>query len=595
LRRFGPLTPIARPTIHSLTPTKISTTTKAPKIALYGGLNKAGLFANLNDQQVAPPDSTGAIGPNHYVEMVNSVIGVWDRNLSVVSESQLYAWVGDPLTAVPGYCDPQIQWDPTAGRWLYLFIVCNAASGNEDIHFGWSKTSDPSNLASGWCHFYAPTGTDIMDFPKLGHNSKYMIVGANDFTDTTSTPTFQGSLIFWMLKPLNGVTSCTPPTVHGSPFLTNGDTFTPTFTPVPVNTMTGATNGYVVSAYDPTLAPQTNLAIWHVDSNGILHQDPDIHVASFTFPGPAPQDGSTAAALDTLDGRLTQAVGDPTSGIWTQHTVDGPGGRSVVQWYEIKVLGGVPSLTQQGNIGSATEFVFNGAVSPRFDAGGAAVIYNRSGPSTPTIAAQIRFSATPPGQMEAGELVLGLSPQIDTDFTCNSPTAGDPCRWGDYSGASPDPIVQDVVWGTNELNSAGGSTPAWEDRNFALAFVTKPLAPTAVTATAGRGSATVSWTPSTYVPTPPTASYTITAYVGLTPTFTLVVAAPATSANFGGLTDGVAYTFTVFATNSVGSSAESVHSNAVTPGRQAAQAPPPAASTGRPPVPQSSPVPAPTR
>ena len=267
----------------------------------------------------------------------------------------------------------------------------------------------------------------------------------------------------------------------------------------------------------------------------------------------------------------------------------------MVSWYEIKVSGSTASLANAGNIASTTDFVFNGAISPRADAGGAAVIYNRSSAGIdPVIAAQIRFTATPAENMEPGELILGTSASFDADFTCNTPP-GTPCRWGDYAGASPDPLVKNVVWGTNELILTSGPTPGWGDRNFALSFVTKPLAPTAVSALAGDGYARVSWTPSTYVPTPPVASYTITAYVGSTATFTLVVAAPATSAHFGGLTNGVAYTFTVFATNNVGDSPESVHSNPVTPGRQAAQAPPPTPTPGRLPVTQSTPTPPPPR
>jgi hypothetical protein len=70
-------------------------------------------------------------------------------------------------------------------------------------------------------------------------------------------------------------------------------------------------------------------------------------------------------------------------------------------------------------------------------------------------------------------------------------------------------------------------------------------------------------------------SYTITAYLGVSSTgMTLTVAAPTTNAYFTGLTEGLTYTFTVFATNSVGDSPESVHSNAVTISRQSAQSSP---------------------
>jgi hypothetical protein len=94
----------------------------------------------------------------------------------------------------------------------------------------------------------------------------------------------------------------------------------------------------------------------------------------------------------------------------------------------------VTSIAQHGEVGSATDFVFNGAISPRLDAGGAAIFYNRSSATIdPVIATQIRVTSTPVNTMEPGEKVLGVSLAADTDFSCIAPY-GPPCRWGDYAG-----------------------------------------------------------------------------------------------------------------------------------------------------------------
>ena len=95
---------------------------------------------------------------------------------------------------------------------------------------------------------------------------------------------------------------------------------------------------------------------------------------------------------------------------------------------------------------------------------------------------------------------------------------------------------------------------------------TAPGAPTNVSATAGNGSANVSWTAPSDGGSPIT-SYTITPYVGgaaQTPT-TITGSPPATTANITGLTNGATYTFTVKATNAIGTGSESTQSNAVTP------------------------------
>ena len=95
---------------------------------------------------------------------------------------------------------------------------------------------------------------------------------------------------------------------------------------------------------------------------------------------------------------------------------------------------------------------------------------------------------------------------------------------------------------------------------------TAPAAPTGVTATAGNASAQVSWTAPANGGSAIT-SYTVTPFIGTTaqtPT-TVTGSPPATSVNVTGLTNGTAYTFTVSATNAVGTGPASAASNAVTP------------------------------
>jgi hypothetical protein len=483
--------------------------------------------------------------------------------------------VGQPA-GVP-LCDPQVQWDPSADRFLFSFLYCNTSSSTQLVYFGWTKTSNPVTLSSaGWCQFAFVNDPMLFDYDKLGHNANFLVVGGNlyDETTPTSTPPFVSAALEWASLPTNGVTTCAKPAVVGATIgkMKNGDGVTPAFTPVPVNTDSNNPNDYVIAGYDPsgsngqTPGAKNKLSVWHLDAAGALHHDGDLTVNSFNTPHPAPELGSTNT-IDTLDARLTQAVGDPATGMYTQHTVDGTGGRSVSAWYELTVSGGVVSLAQQGVISDANNWVFNGAISPRGDGAGAAIFYSVSGTSMdPQIWAQIRRPSTPAGSFEPGIRLIAISTAPDTDFSCGNPTPSVPCRWGDYSGASPDPNQPNVVWGTNMWASASTlGIPAWGDENFAVVVALPPQAPVTVTArTDGRGDAVVAWNPSAFDAGASTTSYTITAYVGVTAGPQVTVNGRTSVVQFRRLTAGTTYTFTVIATNVAGSSPESGHSNAVT-------------------------------
>jgi len=450
---------------------------RTPLAGLFNNLNRPG----LSQPTVAPPDSTGAVGPNNYVEMVNQKIGVYDRNLNLISSTDNGTFTGAGATL--SVSDPQIQWDEQGGRWLYAAL--GVATGANVLIFGWSKTSNPSDLTNGWCRFGIPDGNLLDDYPKLGHDDNFISIGTNVYDDSTNF-TFLTANIFVIRKPAAGDTSCSVNTVlyvaDAAHPLHNADG-SMAFTPVPANTADSSAFGYIVAAHSPvdgtgTSAPK--IMVWHwamVGGSPALVGDGDVAVSTFDIPAPVPQPG-TSNTLDSLDARLTQAVAvnDPgaggAKGIWTQHTVAGPGGRSVVRWYEI--LGGAPpTLRQQGDVGSPTDFVFNGAVSPSIGGGSAAVFYNRGGASTlPVIGAQTRGPSTPLGNLDAGELILGQSSAADLDFTCGYSKPTDPCRWGDYAGASPDPLNDGVVWGSSQVTGPCfifcGLFTQWQTQNFAV-------------------------------------------------------------------------------------------------------------------------------
>ena len=531
--------------------------------ALYNGLNQPGLSAADEGYQPTPPDSTGAIGPTRYLELVNQLVGVYDRNdLSLLSSTDL-----GTFTAVPSglfTSDPQIQWDNQGNRWFYVAIGFNQNLTSSYILFGWSKTADPTDLAGGWCRYATQTGTNFPDYPKLGHDANFVMIGTNVFDTSKPALPFVTADVWAIAKPPAGLSTCaaSAPATHfadATHLLRNADG-TLAATPVPANTADASANGFIVAAHDPSVNPQSKVMVWHMTPGPLLVADGDITVPSYAAPPSVPQPG-TGYLIDSLDGRFTQAVAllDPSAGaeaVWTQHTVAGSG-RSAVRWYEI--LPGSRTIRQQGQLANTTDYYWNAAVSPSSSGDDAMISYNRGSPTLlPLIGAQTRTKTTPLGQMDAGEVVLGTSSAANQETLFQGNCTSNPCRWGDYSGATPDPVNPGVVWGSNQIT--GGwifGLAQWETQNYAITTggtpPSAPQPPTGVTATGvDASSISVSWNASGGA-----TSYKVQRSPDGSTGWTQVGNPTTTSFTDTGLAGATTYFYRVIASNSVGDSAPS--------------------------------------
>ena len=470
-------------------------------------LNKPGL--NVDDGGgIQVPDPTGAIGPNHYVEMVNSAIAVYDRdNLNLVSKALL---TPEFFTFPSGFAgqdffDPQIKWDEQGQRWLYAGLGPQVSQppGQYTLVFGWSKTADPSDVdardgSSGWCRYVLtpppppmhPSGGNQLqrdDYPKLGYSANHIIIGTNIRLNLQE---LHQSRLWTIPKPAPGVTTCpdTPTAsmfgdpARGTPLKTaDGDN---AFTPVPASTIESTDKGYIVAAdHASGAATASQIMVWHIEGSPgspVLVPDGNIDVPSYAQAPVVPQPGvPDVLNVPSMSPRLTAAVmaSDPDAAgakaIWTQHAVNGPGARSEARWYEL-----VPGMTlprQNGAIASSLHHVFNPAISPTKKGNEAVINYNLgSGTQVAQIAVRSRRHDTPLNEM-SGETIIGTS---DASVTCqnNTPPFTGLCNWGDYAGASPDPKNAHAVWGSNELIGPATKEENWTSRNFAVSTLKTRLA-----------------------------------------------------------------------------------------------------------------------
>jgi PKD domain len=445
------------------------------------GLNKPGMTAAQSGGST-PPDTTGAIGPSSYLEFVNSVLAVYSR--ATLASPPIASATEDLFTGSSSTCDGQIKWDNTAQRFEYYSLDCAAAPGSNGFSFGWSKTSSPTPLtgaSSNWCRFHVGTGSNLEDYGKLGNDNTFMIVGANEFNDTTG---YTDSPIFAIGKPANKVTTC-PTSVSFTKFAPPAAN---EFTPEPANIFGSSASGYIV-AVSGSLSNALRMYTLSGTTTASLIDNGNITVPAFSIPASVPQPGTTDK-LDSLDRRLTQANAafDPSLrayGIWTQHTVAGASnGPSVVRWYELKA--GQSTPVQTGTVAVAGAFAFNGAIAPTMAGNAAAIDYDVG---SSTLKVQVRARIHPFGSgagTMTSEATLVASPGVNNDFSCPSQNGGTSasCRWGDYGGASTDPLGCGAsVWGTNEFNGTpdGLGDARWATQNFSLLVDECPTASFKVT------------------------------------------------------------------------------------------------------------------
>jgi hypothetical protein len=246
---------------------------------------------------------------------------------------------------------------------------------------------------------------------------------------------------------------------------------------------------------------------------------------------------------------------DSNSQTWTQVNFDMTpyAGQSVVLWFNVHQDGASPpddtwmylddvSLTQPSQAGAP-----GAPTGVTATAGNGSATVSWTAPSSNGGSAITKYTVTP---------FIGSTAQTPVTVTGSPPATTVPVP-GLTNGTS--------YTFTVTASNANGSGPA-SSPSSAVTPSTVPGAPTGVTATAGNGSANVSWTaPGNGGST--ITKYTVTPFIGSTAQTPVTVTGnpPATTVPVPGLTNGTSYTFTVTATNANGNGPASASSNAVTP------------------------------
>jgi hypothetical protein len=135
-----------------------------------------GLDDTDNSLPTEPPDTQVAVGPNHIVEMTNSMGRVTTKSGQPLVNFSLRDFFNLPPT--DGESDPRIIYDALSNRWIAVYLGFGVLDTN--IYMAVSSTDDPTGT---WCKSAIP-GTGfypIADQPAVGVTDDKVTVSVNFF------------------------------------------------------------------------------------------------------------------------------------------------------------------------------------------------------------------------------------------------------------------------------------------------------------------------------------------------------------------------------------------------------------------------------
>src|SRR5438105_10075767 len=311
-----------------------------------------------------PPDTNGAVGPNNYIEGVNSAYGIYSKTGSLLAsftENSLWSGNGSFCDGHGGG-DPVVIYDPTADRWILTHLAYGPGASTGPFYQCVAVSRSGNPVSGGW-YLYAlqmdqglvPPNT-LNDYPNFGiwtdcldfsFNGFLMPAGAYNGTGYGSlsrSDMYAGASLTWALGFLPGQAS-------------------DAFTMIPSNLEAPGSAGLPPAGTPDYFVSESifNFA-WNVrkftagancGGGGTLGAATPVGQSSYSGGGgsivPQPPPATAANTLDSLFDRMMQKVqyrrvGSAES-LWVVHTVGNSGANTGPQWGQIDVTGRTVATT----------------------------------------------------------------------------------------------------------------------------------------------------------------------------------------------------------------------------------------------------------
>ncbi len=448
VERHKPFVKRPDPVVHGVSPSP----GPAPLLSFAGQSDDDN--AAIAGFRVVPPDTNGDVGPNHYVQFINSVIAVYDKNGGLAAgfpKAGNAFWVD-----FGGICeenndgDPTVVYDHLADRWVVSQFAIGA-DGHQCVAV--SATSDPAGAYHRYDFLVSTDGFN--DYPKIGVWPDAYYLSANEFTNS-----FEGAVAvaFERSQMLNGGQARM---VKFGPLGCGAECFYAIMPsdldgPAPA---AGTPNTFVMSFDDETWGTGDKSDGYRLWNFAVDWSNPA--ASTFTSLGQvdAPEfdanmcSFSAACIHQPKAGERVDTFAQATmyraqfrhfadhDAIVVSHTVDATGKNVAgVRWSELRRTAADWSLQQTGTIATSDDIHRWMGSAAMDQAGNVAIGYSTGGK---TAFASIRYSVhaatDPPGQVGSEVTLHAGAGAQKSSFH----------RWGDYSSMSVDPDGC-TFWYTNE-------------------------------------------------------------------------------------------------------------------------------------------------
>ena len=356
-----------QPAVGSGVSTEAAVAAPTPSASFEGiHFNESCLGGQCGDGH--PPDTNGDVGPNYYIQTVNTAIGIYNKATGArVAGFTFNNFMSQGnfgnLCDTDNYGDPVVLYDTFADRWIitdFAFILnpddSVASPPGAFQCFAVSKTGDP--VSGGWNYYSINITDSLQDYPKLGVWSDGIYMSANLFGFAANSTfknvrvwAFNKAQMYAGLPTVQSVSFDVPSKLQGISVFT--------LLPSNARAQTGTPPAGRENLFASIWGWTNRVRVWkfHVDW---------ANPASSTFIGPNDSITSTTWSsgpnfipekdgndLDSLQVRLmvqnqyTNLAGNES--LWNTHTVAGSSSsQAAVRWYQVGVTGGAVA-------GSATQ------------------------------------------------------------------------------------------------------------------------------------------------------------------------------------------------------------------------------------------------